>query len=302
MKFILSFVLALATVPLCVGQIDEGRLIRMRDSLDNLLIVNPTSSAILVEKGQVEFYSFNSLLISNRFNDRDGQNSNIPGSQLYFSNISQLNFGLSKLRRFNAGIDVCFSAYRYSLDKEQTYTAVFDDGAVSALTYVGPRIRVQPFRNVRRFNIQVYSWIPVADAATQQALNTSRVVTGATFFYYKYILSKLAISLQANTSINIPGENSEESATPALNLPLSFAVSYAPSQKNIFFASGSYVRMNEDISTFMEGADSDYVMVGAGYQHIFFRTVFLNISYNTTLMARNYGTWSGLNAGIRVLL
>ncbi len=63
---LLSFTATLAQ------DIVTDRLKRMRDSLDNILMVNPTSSAILVRRSEIELYSFNTMMSSKTFNDREG--------------------------------------------------------------------------------------------------------------------------------------------------------------------------------------------------------------------------------------
>ena len=283
--------------------INEDKLIQMRDSLDNLLMINPGASAILVKQREIELYSFNSFLSSSQFNDKQGNNSNLPGKYMLFNSLFQVNYGVSKSRRLNVGLDISYRAYGFSQDKNASVFSVLEGGetTVRSLAYVGPRIRVQPFRRINNFTYQTNLWIPVAKDTRQDDLGTSRLNWGHTFFYYKYFNRKIGIFGQANFTFAFPTANSGEGATTEFYIPLSVSLSFVPTPKNIFFGSLSYSWTNYDISKITEGADSDFSQFGIGYQRIITKYFFANISYNGTLFARNYGQWNGFNLGIRFL-
>jgi hypothetical protein len=107
-------ILFLATgITVFAQDIDQDRLIRMRDSLDNLLMINPTASAILVRRGEIEFYSFNTLRSSTQFNDKQGNNSNLGGKYVLFHSLFQVNYGISKNRRLNVGLDASYQSLAF---------------------------------------------------------------------------------------------------------------------------------------------------------------------------------------------
>ena len=282
-------------------EIDQDKLLHMRDSLDNLLVINPTASAILVKKRELELYSFNSFLTSTQFNDKTGSNANLAGKALLFNSLFQINYGLFRNRRVNLGVDVNFRSYRYDIDKSSKVFSLFQnhDGNSTAVSYVGPRIRVQPFRRVHNFTYQSYVWLPVGPKETQVALGSSKVNWGNTFFFYKYFTDKLGFFSQLNFALAFPSANSESGAKTEFYLPVSVSLSYVVTRKDLLFGTLSYSWTNVDISKISEGADSDFVQYGLGYQHIFSRRFFANASYTGTLMARNYGKWSGANVCLR---
>lgn len=285
------------------AQINNNRLLRMRDSLDYLLMVNPTSSAILVKKGELELYSFNSLISSSQFNDRQGNNSNLAGKQLLFNSLLQVNYGFARNRRLNFGMDVSYRAYRYDLDKNASVFSLFESNPenVRSVTYAGPRIRVQPFRKIKNFTYQSYLWIPIAKDSRQTALGSSKSNWGHTFFWYRYFNSKIGVFGQANFAFAFPGKNSPEGAKTEFYMPLSASVSFVATRKDIFFGSLSYSWINDDVSNVTEGADSDFSQYGLGYQRVISKRFFANISYTGTLFSRNSGNWSGVNLGVRYL-
>ncbi len=283
--------------------INQYRLLRMRDSLDYLLMVNPSASTILVKKGEIELYSFNGFLSSAQFNDKQGNNSNLLGKQILFNSLFQVNYGLARNRRVNVGLDLSYRAYRYDLDKSASLFSVFESeqGNVRSLTYAGPRVRIQPFRKIKHFTYQSYVWLPIAKDTRQTPLGSTKINWGNTFFYYRYLTSRVGMFAQANFTLAVPGPHSEENNTTEFYLPLSLSLSLVATSKDIFFGSLSYSWVSYDINNVFEGADSDFSQYGIGYQRIFSKRFFANVSYNGTVFARNNGRWSGINLGIRYL-
>jgi hypothetical protein len=288
--------------------IDQNRLVKMRDNLENLLIANKSGSAILVRLGEIELYSFNSFLSSDKSYDKNGNNANQHGKLIQFTSQFQFNIGISKSRRFNVGADVLYSSYRHDLSEASSVFSIFksDPRNVSAVTYAGPRIRIQPFKRLYNFSYQTYFWLPIASDAKRELLGSSKSNWGHTFFFYKYYNQKIGIFAQANATLAFPSRNKDEQDNSdekndktEFYLPLSFTASYVVSRKNIFFASLSYSRINKDVSTIMEGADSDFAQYGVGYQRIITKNFFANVNYNGTIMARNYGSWENITFGIR---
>ncbi|MBL0743858.1 hypothetical protein [Chryseolinea lacunae] len=293
--------LLIACANLHAQNIDQDKLLRMRDSLDNLLVINPSASAILVKRRELELYSYNSFLSSKQFNDKTGSNANLAGKQLLFNSLFQINYGASRNRRFNIGVDVNFRAYRYDIDKNSQVISLFKDnpGNERSVTYVGPRVRLQPFRRANNFTFQSYVWIPVAQKELQTSLGSNKVNWGNTLFFYKYFSPKLGIFTQLNFAFAFPSGNSETGSKTEFYLPASVSLSYVATRKDLLFATLSYSWTNTDVSHVTEGADSDFVQYGAGYQHLFSKHFFVNASYTGTLMARNYGMWSGVNVCVR---
>ncbi|HCZ37179.1 MAG TPA: hypothetical protein DHV26_14755 [Cytophagales bacterium] len=281
--------------------IDANKLLRLRDSLDNVLVVNPSASAILAKHKEVEFFSFNSLSQNSQHFDKQGNAVSFSGKQILFNSLLQINYGLSRNRRVNVGIDLNYRAYRFSSDASESSLSVFDASGTQALTYAGVRLRVQPFKRHKTFNYQTNLWFPVANPDSQLALNTHKVNWGHTFFYYKYLNKRIGLFTQANLTIAIPGSNSSVEDKTELYVPVNVSLSYVVNPKNIFFTSGVYSWITTDISKTLEGGDSDFTQVAIGYQRVVTKKFFLMLNYNTTLTSRNYGKWSGLNAGLRLL-
>ncbi|MCE7863042.1 MAG: hypothetical protein DYG99_05805 [Bacteroidetes bacterium CHB5] len=297
------FILLWLFVPtaLVAQSINADKLLRLRDSLDNILIVNPSASAILAKYKEVEVFSFNSLSHNSQQYDKQGNAVVFSGKQILFNSILQVNYGLSRNRRVNIGIDLNYRAYRYSADAGESSLSVFDPSATQTMTYAGVRLRVQPFKRYKTFNYQTNLWLPVASPDAQLALNTHKLNWGHTFFFYKYLNNRIGLFTQANITIAITGSNSSLEDKTELYLPLNLSLSYVVNPKNIFFTSGIYSWITTDISKTFEGGDSDFTQVVVGYQRVVTKKFFLMLNYNTTLTSRNYGKWSGLNLGLRLL-
>jgi hypothetical protein len=282
-------------------EINANKLLRLRDSLDNILVVNPSASAILAKHKEVELFSFSGFSQNSQHFDKQGNAVSFSGKQLLFNSLLQVNYGLSRNRRINVGIDLNYRAYRFSNDVGESTFSVFDATGTQALTYVGLRLRTQPFQRVKTFNYQTNVWFPVASPDTQLALNTHKLNWGHTFFFYKYLSNRVGLFTQANLTFAIPGSNSRVQEKTELYVPVNISLSYVVNPKNIFFTSGIYSWITTDISKTMEGGDSDFSQVVIGYQRVVTRKFFLMLNYNTTVTSRNYGKWSGLNVGLRLL-
>jgi hypothetical protein len=302
-KFFAFVFLVTYSVPSVSQEINESMLIRMRDSLDNILMVSPTTSAILVRKGEIELYSFNSFLASEQFNDRQGNNSRLPGKQVLFNSLFQMNFGVSKSKRINLGFDINYRAYAYSADPEISTLSLFGNNAemIRSFTYAGPRVRIQPFRKRNNFIYQAYAWYPIAKDFRQVQLGANKMDIGNTLFYYRYLNEKVGLFTQANFLLRLPQGNEQISDTKEFYIPVSAALSYVLSKKNIFFGALSYSWINNDITKLTEGADSDFIQATIGYQRIVSKRFFVNFNYAHTILARNYGLWNSGNLGIRYL-
>jgi len=300
---VLTFVLA---APAFAQDIDAGKLLRMRDSLDNILMVNPTSSAILVRKGELELYSFNTLMSSKTFNDREGNSSYQPGKYSLFNSLFQVNYGLSKSRRINVGLDVSYRSYRLDADKGSSSLKVLSGDAsnLKGLNYAGFRVRVVPFKKLRNFTWQSYVWLPTAPKDVRYSLGSNKVNFGNTLFYYTYLTRKLGMFLQANMTFAFANSSPNPDGTLSyteLYLPLSASLSYVVTPKDIVFGSLTYSWVNDDARNFKEGADHDFAQFSAGYQRIISKRFFANIVYSGTMFARNYGEWNSFSFGVRYL-
>jgi len=284
-------------------EIDAAKLIRMRDSLDNLLMVNLSTSAILIKHKEVELFSFNNLISNASLNDKQGNPAGFPGNQILFNSIFQINYGISRNRRVNLGIDLNYRSYRYDATGESSLGSVFGNDPLntSGFTYAGMRLRWQPFKKWHGFNYQGNVWYPVAAPGIQQSLGSSRVNFGNTLFFYKYFNNKIGLFSQANVTLAFPGANTTSSDKTELYIPVSGTLSYVMGRKNIFFGSLSYSWISLDLNKSMEGGDSDFVQTMVGYQRIITREFFLAISYTDTIASRNYGEWSGWGVSLRYL-
>jgi hypothetical protein len=196
---------------------------------------------------------------------------------------------------------VSYRAYRYSPDKDDPIFSVFEEGptTVRSLAYAGPRVRWQPFSRISNFTYQSHLWIPIAKETRQDDLGTSRINWGHTFFYYKYFSRKVGAFAQASFTFAFPTSASGDGATTEYYMPLSLSLVFVPTPKNILFGTLTYSWTNYDISKVTEGADSDFSQFGIGYQRVFSKYFFANISYYGTFFARNYGVWNGFNLGVR---
>ncbi|MEJ1238058.1 hypothetical protein WBG78_08015 [Chryseolinea sp. T2] len=284
--------------------LSDARLLKMLDSLDRLLVANTRASATLVKLGQVELYSSNSFQSTDFQFDKDGNSANYQGRAHIFNSFLQVNIGVSKKRRVNVGLEGMYRRYRYDFqgDKDMFSILQNDTTTLQNFTYAGARVRVQPFRQLYNFTWHSFLWAPLGSKDKQQQLRTTKYVWGNTLFWYKYFNPSVGIMANASGMVMMPS-----ASTPAEDNDTEFlynfgvTLSVIPIRKNILFGIVSYSRSNKDIGTLFEGADTDFLEVGGGYQRTFSKRFFANVSYTTVALAHNFSKWNQLNVGVRYL-
>ena len=137
MRLIKLFLFLLILGPSCWAQVN---------------IQNYTPS-ILLDRGEFEIKSFQNLYTQTKsFGNSAFEKVKIPsGRQTYFTSINQVTFGLND--RINFGWDVWIKNVNYADPNLNPRTGI---------SATGPRIKVNPFKNLGRFSIQSSFLLPIA--------------------------------------------------------------------------------------------------------------------------------------------
>lgn len=281
--------------------INQGNLQSMRDSLERLLVVNTRSSAVLIGRGQFELYHSNQLSGMTYQFDRNGDDAQYRGKDHLFNTTAQLAVGISRQRRINIGIDANYVMYRHDNTSSEPSYSIFngDPATQTGFGYAGPRVKVRPFRGAGNFVYQTYLWLPLVNESKRNQLGLRDWYWGNTFFVYHYFNQTIGLFGQANVGLAKQKDETYEIDDVNVDISVGLTVSYVVLRRNVFYVPVVYGRSNQSIRQVMEGADSDMLQCGIGYQRVFSRGFQANISYNSVVLAHNYGRWGHINLGFR---
>ncbi len=165
------------------------------DNTPNLQLYTPSA---LLDKQQIEFKHFNNLYTQTSQFATSGstikiKNPDIPGSiarKTYFTSINQFLYGLSPI--LNIGFDLWFKSVRFSDDVSDSPFQVSrfhnDPYSRTAITGLGPKIKIAPFRQWAGFSIQSTLLFPLdkdleSTNSNKPFLEHDRILWLTQFFY-----------------------------------------------------------------------------------------------------------------------
>jgi len=178
------------------------------DNIDNSQKLNKLNStqdytpSLLYAKGQWEYKFFNNLYSQTKGFTSDGNKENLSNRSSYLTSINQLTVGVTS--RFSIGLDFWVKSVRIDdLTSSPINLLSFSGGEKSrtALTNLGLKVKVQPFKNIKQLSIQSVLLFPIAP--DQQGLNNNKpylsedsYLSITQIFYDQTITKKLQLFLQ----------------------------------------------------------------------------------------------------------
>lgn len=262
---------------------------------DSKILSNTPSS--LMKKGQFEIQSYQNMYTQVDFRDQNGDYIDGTSRTTYFTSLNYFLLGISENQRVNLGLDVNFrTVFADQGISSPLNTFKFQGGSVqrSGISSLGPKIKLQPLKNVKNFSIQSAFWITVMDSLETKAnkpwLDWNRYTSWSQFFYdIKTEKFQYFFEIDLLARISKPGEGHGIQ----LNTPASFFLSYIPNDKLIFYAMSQYTPTLTDENTY-------FFQSGLGSK------IQLNEHLNLEFMFSDFllsGAWGGTgqtyNIGIR---
>lgn len=235
----------------------------------------------------------------------------------FYSSLLQVTFGVSKNARINLGADFKFatSGRRNTNDAfsgvGQAFTFQNNDSSRVGLSYVGPRIKIQPFKNETNFTVQSSLLFPTTvntegrsdnpDTQSSEALyflDWNRIQSWTQFFYVKDF-NKSQLFLEGDLWYRI---GYQENQASALDIPFTAIYSYFPTSTLTFYALASQTtrhqlnpnNFNDAITTAAE-----FTSVGLGMKYQLSPKLNLEVLYTKFLRGTNSGLGNTFNLGIR---
>jgi hypothetical protein len=202
-------------------------------NLSNIFVFTPSS---LLKSGQIEVKDFNNIYTQTKGFDVNRQKTQNANRDTYFGSFIQVLHGTHA--KFNLGFDLYFKSYlRNGVDDSPFSILGFPNNNIDSRVLVskfGPKIKITPFKKIKRLSIQQTILFPVAkDLEGKDSgkpwTDWDTYTSLTQFFYDKTLNDKLQFFAAAEMYFRIP-RNSWKTA-PFLVTPIKAFVSYFPSNK-----------------------------------------------------------------------
>lgn len=209
-------------------------------SQENLQSYTPS---ILFDNGEWEFKSFQNVYWQTKEFDGAGAKtvSTGDGRQLWATSINQFLYGINS--QINVGVDVWVKYVNYENGGLDTRTAV---------TAIGPKIKIAPFKNLKRLSIQSSLLFPAANDLESRNdnsspfLETDKTLWLTQFFYDKQISDEFQLFFQQAFWANFVGNSYAENSF--LQTQTSVFFSYFPNSRWTFYAMSEFFPTHYDAS------------------------------------------------------
>jgi hypothetical protein len=163
-----------------------------------------------LKKGQWEYKFFNNLYTQTKGFDADGNKVNYMRRGSYFSSIHQFLIGITP--KLNIGADLWIKSVRLDSENSSPFALLQfqqnSDNARTAISGIGPKIKISPFKRLSHFTIQSTYLIPVArDQEGQENnrpfLSADRHFLITQFFYDQPIGDKFQLFFQISPWLSV---------------------------------------------------------------------------------------------------
>lgn len=279
----------------------------------NIQVYTPS---VILKKGQVELSLFNNLYTQTAFRTGERDRVDLPTRDSYFGLLLSGLYGVSESGRFNLGMDVNIkSVYIDPTQGSPTRLFAFAGATTeqrTAVSSIGPKIKINPFKKLNNLSIQSAFWIPLAaksegDDGTQPWLDYERFTSWTQVFYDKPIGNSWQLFLEMDLlfrfakPLNAYANNLPKSNT--FGMPSSVFLSFFLNGKTTLYAMTQYaptIEYNNNIGPGITNA-SDYAQAGLGLKYQLSNSLNLEILYTNFFTSANGGAGSTFNLGVKFI-
>ncbi|MEO1050381.1 MAG: DUF547 domain-containing protein [Bacteroidota bacterium] len=284
----------------------------------NLTTFTPSA---LFAKGQYEINFFNSLYSQNSIRNATGDEIGTATRVSILNSMLQFTYGSSENRRVNLGFDVMLSAGSNG-PADGSHFQLFGSDATSralAISGIGPRIKVAPFKKFPFYSIQTSFLLPVTGNLERRGSNNSvftalnRYTWRTQFFYDFKLTQKLRLFYEFDV-IYLIRRNRDEIFFPTnfVDLPSIVFLNYFPSSKLSLFLNGQYTGRYGNTGIPSEDPNAKFgllqwfIQVGGGARYQINDHIGLELSYNNFVGSRGFqgieaGAGETVNFGLRFI-
>lgn len=276
-------------------------LIAQQDTLKSFNLQSFTPSALL-KYHQVEVKLFNNLYTQTKGFDTEYTKQDQGIRSTYLASFVQVLYGKSS--RFNFGIDLYFRSVRID-DENNSPFQVFrfeqNDNQRSTISKLGPKIKILPFKNIKRLSWQSTLLFPVSKNLEGVNDNTKPWLDWDTYtwlnqlFWDKALNDKWQVFTALEFYWRLPRNSYNE--TSLVTTPIKGFLSYFPNQKTTLYAMaewGPTWGINPTLSNF-------YSQVGLGGKYQLTRHLEIEALSSLFPFGKSQGAGYTYNLGLRYL-
>ncbi len=271
--------------------------------------VQTYTPSVLLPEGQTETGLFNNFYTQEGFRDGSGEFVDVMEQQTYYTGMFQFNYGTSKNARLNLGLDVNFQSVRLDPDPASSMFRVlrFEDVpfARTAITGIGPRVKLRPIEKLSGFSVSSAFWIPIADSMENYPfLAWDRFTWWNQFFYDQKLTENTRLFAETDLLFRLPRYDGQSTI---LSLPTSIFLSWFPTEKSTLYAMSQYSPEFQRLAEAPgDGSaqffyNSYFLQVGAGAKYQLTRHLQLEFLYTNFAASQNAGAGVTWNLGIKYI-
>jgi hypothetical protein len=301
-----------STIPVSVTDYQK-----LPDTKDEGFNLQTFTAGSLLAKNKFDFTLFNTLYTQTKDN---WQGVDYSGYRATFvTHLFQVTYGISKSKRINIGLDFNLKNSGRSVDSTASGLATAfqysnTDSSRFALTSIGARVKIQPFKNVQDFSIQSTFYFPTVsnpEGSNPSGTNPNlywadwdRYVWWNQLFYTK-TWGKVQLFTEADILFRFKRRASQ---IGMLDIPMSAFISYFPTKKITLYAMTQHVhRFTNNINP-QNPVVTDWVIPmnytasGLGMKYNFTPAFNIELLYTNFWRGTNSGLGSTFNIGLKYVM
>ncbi len=269
--------------------------------------------SVLLRKGQVEVKWFNNLYTQTAFRNDQREKISLGQRENFYTSTVQFNYGITQNKSVNLGFEANYQAVRLDRNEDSSPLKIFDDESEttifqkSRLTYLGPRIRIAPLKNVPKFSITSTLQIPLSDDLELEVDSVRRFlahnrVNWWTQFFFDRSFGDFQLFTEVDFLFRFPTDNLSFRQDAFFLTPIIAFFSYFPNSKATVSVNLQYwptftgLPGNDSGESF--GLSGDFVQTGIGAKYQITPDINLEVIYTNFITSRNEGAGQTFNFGI----
>jgi hypothetical protein len=259
--------------------------------------------SVLYSKGQWEYKNFNNLYSQTSGYDKEGNKVKYNNRGSYFSSINQILFGVNS--RVNVGLDFWIKSVRIDETNSLPFaTLTFQNSpnTRTALSSIGPKVKIQPFKRLSHLSIQTTFLIPIANDQEgvingKPYLSQDSYTSITQIFYDQAVGRKLQFFFSLSPWVYIKKKVVPNASRMGVSSPLDFFVSYFPTDRlTIYMQQGFWPNYGTS------GIASWFRQEGLGAKfQIIKGKLEVEGSYTKFTMGKDQGAGATFNFGLRFM-
>lgn len=252
----------------------------------------------LLRPGQIEVKVFNNLYTQTSFFNEDRENTDQNSRSSFFSGITTAFYGLTP--NVNIGLDIYVRSVRND-DEDSSPFALFkfdsDQNSRTALTQVGPKLKVSPFESLRSLSFQTTVLFPLASnldggdtSENQPFLDFDGIQWFNQVFYDRSLSDNTLIYLEGGFFARFDSEFED------FFTPLKAIFSYFPTQSSTLYIPTEFTSFWQDGSV-----NGYYAQFGLGAKYQLTNNLEIEGLFTDFSFGKSQGAGQTFNLGFRFI-